>query len=66
MSKGIEFLMKKNKIDVILGTAKVLPGKKVEVTDAEGKKQTYAGQNIIIATGARSVNYQTFHRMVKK
>ncbi|AIL46184.1 MULTISPECIES: dihydrolipoyl dehydrogenase [Elizabethkingia] len=54
MSKGIEFLMKKNKIDVILGTAKVLPGKKVEVTDAEGKKQTYAGQNIIIATGARS------------
>ena len=54
MSKGIEFLMKKNKIDVILGTAKVLPGKKVEVTDAEGKKQTYAGQNIILATGARS------------
>ncbi|MCT3646616.1 dihydrolipoyl dehydrogenase [Elizabethkingia anophelis] len=54
MSKGIEFLMKKNKIDVILGTAKVLPGKKVEVTDAESKKQTYAGQNIIIATGARS------------
>nr|WP_199162624.1 dihydrolipoyl dehydrogenase [Elizabethkingia sp. ASV34] len=54
MSKGIEFLMKKNKIDVILGTAKVLPGKKVEVTDAEGKKQTYVGQNIIIATGARS------------
>ncbi|MCT3761688.1 dihydrolipoyl dehydrogenase [Elizabethkingia anophelis] len=54
MSKGIEFLMKKNKIDVILGTAKVLPGKKVEVTDAEGKKQIYAGQNIIIATGARS------------
>ncbi|MDX8567073.1 dihydrolipoyl dehydrogenase [Elizabethkingia sp. HX XZB] len=54
MSKGIEFLMKKNKIDVILGTAKVLSGKKVEVTDAEGKKQTYAGQNIIIATGARS------------
>ena len=54
MSKGIEFLMKKNKIDVILGAAKVLPGKKVEVTDAEGKKQTYAGQNIILATGARS------------
>ncbi|AQX13258.1 dihydrolipoyl dehydrogenase [Elizabethkingia meningoseptica] len=54
MSKGIEFLMKKNKIDVILGAAKVLPSKKVEVTDAEGKKQTYAGQNIILATGARS------------
>ncbi|NAW50931.1 dihydrolipoyl dehydrogenase [Elizabethkingia argentiflava] len=54
MSKGIEFLMKKNKIDVLLGTAKVLPGKKVEVTDEEGKKQTLSGQHIILATGARS------------
>ncbi len=54
MSKGIQFLMKKNKIDVIMGTAKVKPGKKVEVKDAEGKVTTYDGKHIIIATGARS------------
>ena len=54
MSKGIEFLMKKNKIDVIVGTAKVAPGKKVEVTNAEGQKQAYEADHIIIATGARS------------
>lgn len=54
MSGGIQFLMKKNKIDVILGTAKVKPGKKVSVVDAEGKTTEYAAQNIIIATGARS------------
>ncbi|WP_107037901.1 dihydrolipoyl dehydrogenase [Brumimicrobium mesophilum] len=55
MSKGVQFLLKKNKIDVINGTGKVLAGKKVEVTDAEGKKETYAaGKGVIIATGARS------------
>jgi dihydrolipoamide dehydrogenase len=54
MSKGIQFLMKKNKIDVIMGTAKVKPGKKVEVKDADGKVTTYDGKHIIIATGARS------------
>lgn len=53
MSKGIQFLMKKNKIDVIMGTAKVKPGKKVEVS-ADGKSTTYEGKHIIIATGARS------------
>ena len=54
MSKGIQFLMKKNKIDVIMGTAKVKPGKKVDVTGADGKVTTYNGTHIIIATGARS------------
>ena len=54
MSNGIQFLMKKNKIDVIAGTAKVKPGKKVDVTDDKGKTTEYAGNNIIIATGARS------------
>lgn len=54
MSGGIQFLMKKNKIDVILGTAKVKPGKKVAVTDRDGKLTEYAAQHIIIATGARS------------
>ena len=37
MSKGIEFLMKKNKIDVIMGTGKLLAGKKIAVTDKDGK-----------------------------
>ncbi len=54
MSKGIQFLMKKNKIDVITGTAKVKPGKKVEVKDKEGKSTIYDAKNIILAVGARS------------
>src|SRR5690606_14817438 len=54
MSKGIGFLMKKNKIDVVMGTAFVKPGKKVEVTDAEGKKSELSAQHIIIATGGRA------------
>ncbi len=54
MSKGIQFLMKKNKIDVIAGTAMLRPGKNVEVTDASGTKQTYTAAHIIIATGSRS------------
>lgn len=54
MSKGIQFLMKKNKIEVIKGTAKVKPGKKVEVKDESGKATVYEGKHIIIATGARS------------
>ncbi|UZD22266.1 dihydrolipoyl dehydrogenase [Algoriphagus halophytocola] len=54
MSKGVTFLMKKNKIEVIKGWGKVQPGKKVEVTDSEDKKTVYAADNIIIATGARS------------
>ena len=54
MSKGIEFLMKKNKIEVINGFAKVKAGKKVDVTDADGKTTEYKANHIIIATGARS------------
>jgi len=54
MSNGIQFLMKKNKIDVIKGTAKVKAGKKVDVTDDAGKVTEYAANNIVIATGARS------------
>ena len=54
MSKGVQFLMKKNKIEVIYGTGKVKPGKKIEVTDADGKTSEYSADNIIIATGARS------------
>jgi len=54
MSNGIQFLMKKNKIDVIKGTAKLKPGKKVDVTSDDKKVTEYAATNIIIATGARS------------
>jgi dihydrolipoamide dehydrogenase len=54
MSKGVQFLMKKNKIDVITGSGKVKAGKKVDVTDADGKVTTYDAKHIIIATGARS------------
>jgi len=49
MSKGVQFLMKKNKIDVIEGFGKLKPGKKVDVDGTE-----YSADNIIIATGARS------------
>ncbi len=54
MSNGIQFLFKKNKIEHLAGTGKVLPGKKVELVDADGKKTEYTAQHIIIATGARS------------
>lgn len=54
MSKGVQFLMKKNKIDVITGTGKLKKGGKVEVTDAAGKKTEHAAKHIILATGARS------------
>jgi dihydrolipoamide dehydrogenase len=54
MSKGVEFLFKKNKIDKLMGFGKVKKGKMVEVTDAEGKKTDYAADHIILATGGRS------------
>ena len=54
MSKGVQFLMKKNKIDVIMGNGKLLPGKQVEVTAEDGTVQTVSAGHIIIATGARS------------
>jgi dihydrolipoamide dehydrogenase len=54
MSKGVQFLMKKNKIEVIMGTGKVMPGKKVQVTAADGKVSEVSANHIIIATGGRS------------
>ena len=54
MSKGVQFLMKKNKIDVVMGTGKLISPTKLEVTAADGSKQTLEAKNIIIATGARS------------
>ena len=54
MSKGVQFLMKKNKIEVINGFGKVKAGKKVTVTGDDGKETEYTASHIIIATGARS------------
>ncbi len=54
MSKGVQFLMKKNKIDVIMGMGKLNNKKEVEVTGADGKVTAYQGKHIILATGARS------------
>ena len=54
MSKGINFLFRKNKITVLNGTGKLARGKSVEVTDAEGKKTSYTANHIIVATGGRA------------
>ncbi|NRA50918.1 MAG: FAD-dependent oxidoreductase, partial [Phaeodactylibacter sp.] len=54
MSKGINFLFRKNKITVLDGNGKLLRGKKVEVTDKDGKKKEYSADHIIIATGGRA------------
>ncbi len=54
MSKGVQFLFKKNKIDQIVGFGKLKKGGKVEVTDAAGKKTDYEAKHIIVATGGRS------------
>src|SRR5580698_9750964 len=54
MSKGVQFLMRKNKIDVIMGNGKLKAKGQVEVTGADGKTQIVEGKHIIVATGARS------------
>src|SRR4030095_15842358 len=54
MSKGIQYLMKKNKIDVVMGNGKLIAPGKLEVTGADGKKQVLEAKNIVIATGGRA------------
>ncbi len=54
MSGGVQFLMKKNKIEVHSGYGKLKPGKKIELTGADGKVTELSANHIIIATGARS------------
>jgi dihydrolipoyl dehydrogenase len=54
MSKGVQFLMRKNKIDVIMGFGKLKGKGQVEVTKSDGGKETVEAKHIIIATGARS------------
>jgi len=54
MSKGIQFLFKKNKVESIAGFGKLTGKNTVEVTDDSGKKSSYTAKHIIVATGARS------------
>ncbi len=54
MSKGVTFLLKKNKVDVLEGFGRLKKGKKVEVEDAKGAKTIYEADHIILATGSRS------------
>ena len=54
MSKGVQFLMKKNKIAIIDGHGKIKAGKKIEVTAPDNSVTEYTADHIIIATGARS------------
>src|SRR5215471_9140347 len=54
MSKGVQFLMRKNKIDVIMGFAKLVAKGKIEVTGNDNQKQTVEAKYFIIATGGRS------------
>jgi len=66
MSKGVQFLMKKNKIDVIMGSGKVMPGKKVSVAAADGTSQEIQASHIIVATGGRSRNLPNMPQDGKK
>jgi dihydrolipoamide dehydrogenase len=54
MSKGVAFLMRKNKIDVIMGYAKIVSKGKIEITASDNSKQTVEAKYIVIATGGRS------------
>ena len=54
MSKGIQFLFRKNKIDALMGHGRLLPSKQIEVTEEGGKQTIYSANHILIATGARS------------
>ena len=54
MSKGVEFLMKKNKIEVIEGEGKLISGKRLEVKSKSGETKVYEADHIILATGTRS------------
>ena len=54
MSKGVQFLMKKNKIDVVMGYGKIKTKGQIEVTAADGTKKIVEGKYIIIATGGRT------------
>ncbi len=54
MSKGVQFLMKKNKIDILMGNGCLKKNKTVEVTDSKGKVTAHTAEHIILATGGRA------------
>ena len=54
LTHGVAFLMKKNNVDVLMGTANLVSAQQVDVTDAEGKVQSLKAKNVVIATGASS------------
>ena len=54
MSKGIQFLLKKNKIDTLVGSGKITKDRKVEVKSEDGKTTSYTAKSIVLATGSRS------------
>lgn len=54
MNKGVNFLLRKNKVDVLMGHGKLSPEKKVIVTDEDGKTTSYEAKHIILATGSRA------------
>src|ERR1044071_4915489 len=66
MSKGVQFLMKKNKIDVIMGYGKLKAKGQIEVTAADGSKKTVESKHIILATGGRSREIPAFKQDGKK
>src|SRR5665647_2879734 len=62
--KGVEFLMKKNKIDVIIGKGKVLGTGKVEVTGGDGKTQVVETRNIVVGAGVIGLELgSVWHRL---
>lgn len=54
LTRGVGFLMKKNNIDVLMGTAKMVSTHQVDVTDAEGRVESLSAKNTVLATGASS------------
>jgi len=66
MSKGVQFLMKKNKIDVIMGNGVLKNPTTIAVTDESGKTTDVEGKNIMLATGARSRNLPSLPQDGKK
>lgn len=54
MTKGVQFLLKKNKVELIMGHGTLKSGNKIEVSDAENKISTISYKNVIIATGGRA------------
>src|SRR5665648_572076 len=66
MSKGIQYLFTKNKIEVINGYGRLIDKNTVEVTDETGNRALHPAKNIILATGARSRGRPTLERACEK